>query len=236
MFIDGLTKDVYHEVFGLAEYKSRGADVSRAAELNPVQHKCPNCGFDLPVSESSLHYHCANCDRSYMLGADKYNLTEFHGAPLENGGYYHPFWRFDFAAGETETVGEFSKILTGEIPLVARSKTNNRFYLYVPAFQSADLGQLTSLGARLCRMQPELTFSGQSRPAAADMVLPESEGLQLARFYWNLLRSRYMYLCGKKYDFEKCRIANGELIWLGLNRNYGGPKRVTTPKTYAGHL
>ena len=236
MFIDGLTKEVYHEVFDSFEYRGRGSDVSRAVELNPVQHKCPNCGVDLPVSELSLHYYCANCDRSYMLKDDNYHLSEPQCASYENGGHYHPFWKFQFTIGEIDTVGKFSKILTGEIPLIKKSKANNPFYLYIPAFQSMDLSALTSLGGRFCRMQPELSYSKKSQAPSADMVLPESEGLELARFYWNLLRSKYTFLCGKQYDFESCAVKKGELVWLGLERSYGGPKRVELKKTHASYL
>ncbi len=236
MFIDGLTKDVYHEVFDSFEYNGRGADVSKAVELNPTQHKCPNCGFDLPVSELSLYYYCANCDRSYTLEDDDYHSVELKCASHENGSNYHPFWRFQFAIGETDTVGKFSKILTGEIPLIKKSKANNPFYLYIPAFHSGNLNALTNLGGRLCRMQPELSFNKKSQPPSADMFLPESEGLELARFYWNLLRSKYMFLCGEKYDFESCDIKKGELIWLGLNRSYGGPKKVNFKKAQASYI
>jgi len=221
LFIDGLTRNVYHEIFDAFEYSGRGTDVSRAVELNPVQHKCPNCGFDLPVSESSLYYFCGNCGRPYMLKDNDYHQAEFKGASHEGGSHYHPFWRFRFAVGDTGTVGEFSKILTGEIPLIAKSKADNLFYLYVPAFSCADLGVLTSLGGRLCRIQPELSFENRPEPFSAEMILPESEGLELARFYWNLLRSKYNYLTGKEYDFENCRSGAGEFIWLGLNQAYG---------------
>ena len=236
MFIDGLTKDIYHEEFDSFDYSGVGTDVSRAVELNPVQHKCPNCGFDLPASELSLHYHCANCDRSYMLEDDDYHLTKLQCGSYKNGSHYHPFWKFQFAIGEIDTVSKFSKILTGEIPLIKKSKASKPFFLYIPAFHSGDLNAMTSLGGRFCRIQPELSFSRKSQAPAADMVLPESEGLELARFYWNLLRSKYMFLCGKQYDFESCVIKKSELIWLGLDRSYGGPKKIDIKKTHAGYL
>jgi len=221
LFIDGLAKRVYNEIFDTFGYTAGGVDRSRAVELNPVQHKCPNCDFDLPVSESSLHYHCDNCGRSYMIGDDSYFQVEDDCASYENGTRYHPFWRFRFATGEIDTVGKFSKILTGEIPLIARSKANNSFYIYVPAFRSIDLNSLTTLGEMFCRIQPEMTFERKSQSPAADMILPESEGKELARFYWNLLRSKYHFLAGKDYDFNACRISEGELVWLGLANSYG---------------
>lgn len=231
LFIDGLAKRVYNETPGEFEYDGRGIDNSRAVELNPVQHKCPNCGFDLPVSKWSLHYYCGNCERSYVLNDDRYIPVKYNSASFENGTYYHPFWKFPFAAGEADTVGKFSKILTGEIPLIARSKANNQFCLYIPAFRSANLNSMTILGERLCRVQPELQYDSRTRPPAVDMVLPESEGLELARFYWNLLRSRYMYLSGPDYDFESCTVGKGELVWLGLGNSYGVKGKYGARKT-----
>jgi predicted RNA-binding Zn-ribbon protein involved in translation (DUF1610 family) len=87
MFIDGLNKRVYHEIPGELKTNSTGVDLSQASELDPVQHKCPNCGQDLPISEYSLFYYCANCFRSYMISDDAYMTTELHSGdfrlPLE---------------------------------------------------------------------------------------------------------------------------------------------------------
>lgn len=234
LFVDGLTKSVYNEISESFEVGIKGIDRSRAVELNPVQHKCANCGFDLPVSESSLHYFCSNCGRSYMIGDNSYIPTESNFASYEKGRRFHPFWRFDFAIKDTETVGKFSKILTGEIPLIAKSKAGNPFYLYVPAFKSIDLISLTSLGEMMCRVQPELVYDKEPRLPEADMILPESEGLELARFYWNLLRSKYRYLTGQEYDFKNARVGRGKLVWIGLANSHGEPGTTVKIKTLAG--
>lgn len=228
LLIDGLAKEVYFETTDSFEYHGKGADRSRAVELNPVEHKCPNCGFDLPVSDVSLFYHCANCGRSYMLKDDHYVPTKPVCASLEEGSYYHPFWRFRFTVEEFETVHDFSRILTGEIPLIAKTKAENPFYIYAPAFKSKDLNSLTTLGTRICRTQPVLSIQEDPRNYAAEMVLPESEGLELSRFYWNLLRSKYSYLSGAEYDFESCQVSPGELIWIGLGQSHGIRKRTDT--------
>jgi LSD1 subclass zinc finger protein len=180
LFVDGLAKHVYNETPGEADFGGKGIDNSSASELNPVQHKCPNCGFDLPVSQRSLFYYCENCDRSYMIGDDTYHKVEARCAAHESRAQYHPFWRFPFSVKDRDTVGKFSKILTGEIPLIARSKKDNKFYLYIPAFRSTNLDSLTSLGLRLCRVQPELEIKGEMSSPASEMVLPPSEGLELA--------------------------------------------------------
>jgi predicted RNA-binding Zn-ribbon protein involved in translation (DUF1610 family) len=221
VFIDGLNRRVYREIPGRLEYESKGVDKSKAVELNPVQHKCPNCGFDLPVSQVSLFYYCSNCDRSYLLKDDDYVPTKQDVWKYEEGAFHHPFWRFSLRAGETNTVGKFARILTGEIPLVAKSKATNSFYLYVPAFGASNLRSLANLGVRICRVQPELNPQTGSFSAAAEMILPESEALELARFYWNVIRARYRHLLKSQFDFGSCTTGPGELIWLSLARRYG---------------
>ncbi len=221
LFVDGLNKRVYHEIPGEIELQSTGVDLSRAAELNAVQHKCPNCGFDLPVSESSLFYYCENCFRSYMIIDDDYAKTELAQAKYEEGAYNHPFWRFPFTAGDDiNTVSKFAKKLTGEIPLIARNKAENKFFLYVPGFKSMNLDSLTNVGIRICCVQPILDIKNEPISVECDMVLPESEALELARHYWNLIRLKYRHLEKPEYEFDLCKTGKGEIIWLTLSRKH----------------
>jgi len=236
LFVDGLNKRVYHEIPGAFEPQLSGSDQSRAEELSPVQHKCPNCGFDLPTSECSLFYHCSNCGRSYLIKDDGYFKTEMKSATHEPGEHYHPFWRFAFSLTDgTDTVSGFSKILTGEIPLIAKSKANNPFYLYVPAFRAVNLRVLTNVGVRLCRVQPELNLERKPFSPTAEMVLPETEAKELARFYWNVMRSKYQYLNSAGYEFKSCKVGPGELIWLSFTRPHYDtrPARVKKAAVYA---
>jgi predicted RNA-binding Zn-ribbon protein involved in translation (DUF1610 family) len=236
IFIDGLNKRVYHEIPGELKTNSTGIDLSHASEMNPVQHKCPNCGQDLPISEYSLFYYCANCFRSYMISDDAYMTTELLNAKYEEGSYYHPFWRFPFTAGENiDNVAKFSKILTGEIPLVAKKKAQNKFYLYVPGFKSMNLNSLTNVGTRVCCVQPELEIEKESISFEAEMVLPESEALELARHYWDLLKTKYRHLEKPEFEFANCETGKGEIIWLSLSRPHYDtrPRYFNQAKLYA---
>ncbi len=218
LFIDGLAKRVINEIAEAFENSPKGKDESTATELNPVQHKCPNCGFDLPISDSSLFYHCSNCDHSYLIKDDGYQSAETLSSVNEQGSSYYPFWRFPFSTGaKIKTVAEFSKILPGEIPLIAKNKAQNIFYLYSPAFKIADLRSLTARGIRLCNMQPILEIEKAPVVPAAEMVLPESEGKELVRFYWNSMRIKYKFLDNDIYNFDKSLVGAGELIWLTMD-------------------
>ncbi len=121
---------------GLIEYLPLGKDESHADDFRPVPHKCPNCGVDLPTSENSLIYYCSNCHRLFIIGADAYKSLQIRSAIYEQSDGNAPFWRFPFTTGKgLSNVAGFARILTGEIPLIARDKAANPFYLYAPAFK-----------------------------------------------------------------------------------------------------
>ena len=102
--------------------------------------------------------------------------------------------------------------------MIAKSKANSLFYLYVPAFRAVNLRVLTTVGVRLCRVQPELKIERKPFSPTAEMVLPETEAKELARFYWNVMRSKYQYLNSAGYEFKSCKVGPGELIWLSFTR------------------
>ena len=217
LFIDGLAKRVINEIPGPFEYKPTGRNQFQGELLTPISHKCPNCGGDLPVSESSLIYYCSNCRRSYIINKDSYEYITTQSAIYDPADGHYPFWRFPFSACQgTNTVGEFARILTGEIPLIAKSKAASQFYLYVPAFKIADLDILTQYGLRICRIQPILKFGADEIKPQSDMILPQGDALRLAGFYWLAIRSKYKYLSDNKYDFSAEKAGPGELIWLTM--------------------
>jgi len=186
------------------------------------------------LKQFSLFYHCENCFKSYMIKGDDYKLSEFHSAVFEPGQNYHPFWRFPFTLdGEIDTVAKFSKVLTGEIPLIVKSKANNLFYLYIPAFKTANLSTLSSLGVRICNMQPELDLEQKSVKVSAEMILPEDEAIELSRYYWNLIKSKYRHLQKKNFDFENCKLSDGEIVWLSLSRVFTPKHNIAKEKLHS---
>jgi predicted RNA-binding Zn-ribbon protein involved in translation (DUF1610 family) len=217
-FVDGLSRRVINEIPERFECNSGKGGLTLGDEFKPVPHRCPNCGAELPVSEVSLVYYCSNCHKSYIVESDGYQFTKTRSAQYEQGKDFFPFWRFQFESGGGEgTVGDFAKILTGEIPLIARNKAREPFYLYMPAYKMPDLDNLTTRAIRLNRTQPILALAEDEITPAAEMVLPESEAVELARFYWQVMRSRYRQLNRPKYDFKTENFGPGELLWLTMS-------------------
>jgi predicted RNA-binding Zn-ribbon protein involved in translation (DUF1610 family) len=222
-FVDGLSKRILSENPDNFVYMANQDGIILEDQFSPIPHRCPNCGADLPVSEASLVYYCSNCHRSYIVTSVGYRATRTRSAQFEQARGFHPFWRFSFSGGKGEkTVNDFSRILTGEIPLIAKNKAQIQFCLYVPGFKTPDLDSMTNRAIRLNRTQPIFEFTDDEIDPAAEMILPESEAVELARFYWQILRIKYRQLNSPTYDFKSCKIGPGELVWLTMT-DFGKP-------------
>ena len=214
-FIDGLSKRVLETQPNTVKREEQGLDNSKCSLFQPVAHKCPNCGFDLPVSETAIVYYCSNCNRSFLIKDESYIQIPTKSGVCDPGTSYYPFWKIAINTSQGQkTVADFSKILTGEIPLIAKNKAGNQFYLYIPAFKFAELDVITNRGLRLCRTQPLIEYSNDRITPAAEPVLPQEETLELARFYWFVMRSKYRHLLNPSFDFTAD--GNPEFVWLTL--------------------
>ena len=67
------------------------------------------------------------------------------------------------------------------------------------------------------------------------MVLPESEAFELARHYWELIKSKYRHLEKPEFEFGSCKTGKGEIIWLSLSRPYydNRPRYLNQAELYA---
>jgi LSD1 subclass zinc finger protein len=214
-FLDGLSKRILNTHVGSIDVVAKGVDKSQSSTFQPVAHKCPNCGFDLLVSETAIVYYCSNCNRSFLIQDTSYLQIPTRSGICDPGGAHFPFWKFAISITKGQkTVGEFAKLLTGEIPLIARNKAQNQFYLYIPAFKFPELDMLTNRGLRLCRTQPIIEYGNDSITPGAEPILPQGEALELARFYWFVLRSKYRHLLDPSYDIKAAN--NPEFVWLTL--------------------
>jgi hypothetical protein len=199
-FLDGLSKRVINIVDGGYEYSEQGRDLSQSSSFSPVPHRCPNC-----------------C-RFYIIHGDEYRQIQTAGYVFEPSSRLYPFWRIPFGIGdEMTTVSQFSRILTGEIPLIAKNKAAQQFYLYVPAFIIPNLESLTTVGLRLCRTQPILSLGNAEIRLGGDVVLSDNDALVLAKFYWFLIRCRYRHLLEDGYELRPEMLGKPELVWLTVS-------------------
>jgi DNA-directed RNA polymerase subunit RPC12/RpoP len=218
VFVDGLSRRVYRQLEETWASPAHGAPAVGISDLQPEPHHGPHCGSDFEPSQRSLFYSCANCGRHYLLGAEGHQLYE----SLQIGagpGRLYPFWRFAIGFEEPRsfrTVGEFARLLTADIPLLARDKADSPFYVYVPAFAGADAEWQVQTAVRTTRVQPQIVPGDEGLEGTPAVSLPPGEAAQFAAFAWNWLRMSYVNLRHDRFDFRKARCAAAELLWLPL--------------------
>lgn len=216
LFIDGLSRRVYREIEETWDVPEMSPTAGGIASLKPEPHHCPNCGADFAPSERSLYYCCDNCRRHYMLGASGY-LQVDPPRVADGAGDLYPFWRLPLSfevPRPVRTVSEFSKLLTADIPLLARPKADLPFFVYVPAFAGADAEWQVQAAVRTTRMQPLVKASAASVSTAPAVSLPPGEAREFAAFAWNWLRTSYPNLRQESFDFHSARTGEPELLWL----------------------
>ena len=215
--LDGLSRRVIHTSNEPLPIPT-GRINNRVTALRPERHQCPNCGADFAPSEQSLVYGCQNCDRVYLLEPVGYQQLS---QPLvgEGSGDLYPFWRMSLAFdGQPpfDTVGGFSRILTADVPLLARRKRHLPFYVYVPAFAGADAEWQVQMAERMTRTQP-LVEPARGIPVSVTAAsLPPAESREFASFAWHWLRMSYLNLRGDRFEWKNARTGNSELVWLPL--------------------
>lgn len=218
LVVDALSKRVIHNTSEPWQTQSAGRPIKAVSALKPEPHKCPNCGSDFEPSERSLVYPCDNCNRAYLL--DESGYTQMQKPRFFDGpGTMYPFWRVPLSFGKprkANTVGEFTKLLTADIPLLARNKKEQPFYVYVPAFAGADAEWHVQAAVRMMRTQPRLKSGKQDFKNAPQVSLPLAESLEFAAFAWNWLRMSYGHLRGDDMSYDSARTGDAELVWMPM--------------------
>jgi hypothetical protein len=218
LVVDALSKRVVHSTSEPWQTISPSQPVSAVSELIPEPHQCPNCGSDFKASERSLVYPCNNCDRVYLL--DESGYTQMQTPQFFDGpGTIYPFWRIPISFAKPRkatTVGEFTKLLTADIPLLAKDKRGEPFFIYVPAFAGADAEWHVQAAVRMMRTQPLLKPCKREFEDVPQVSLPMPESLEFAAFAWNWLRMSYAHLRGDDMSYDAAQKGNAELVWMPM--------------------
>jgi hypothetical protein len=216
--LDGLSKRIIKATLERWEPPLAGASSDSVSELVPEPHRCPHCGADLPPSERSIVYACANCQRIWQLEPAGYAPL---ATPLvgEGAGDLYPFWRIQISFARHpgfETVGAFSRLLTADIPLLDKRKRHLPFFVYVPAFAGADADWHVLTAVRMTRTQPLVDPARKTPLEAAPVSLLETEGREFARFTWDWLRMGYLNLRSDVFAWKAATSGRCELAWLPI--------------------
>jgi LSD1 subclass zinc finger protein len=221
--IDGITKRILTEGSGDFELsKNRRGDAERFHPLNIVPHRCPNCGWDLPVAPFHVVFPCQNCERIWKLEEGTYHkITGEAAKPKQEcqmaeskSPDYHPFWVFEMKAkdGGSASIGDIFKVLPSEIGLFSVKDKSKPFLFHIPAFEMKNLVKLPDLGLAFIRTQPDFETESVKREKLKGVFLTEDDAKKMADILWLRLVSRKANL--ELDDWKHPEFLNGRIAWF----------------------
>jgi hypothetical protein len=143
--------------------------------LGVVLHRCPNCGVDLPATQSFV-YQCHNCDRIFFLEDNrllKRELQQVAGTVGPNDNLV-PFWSFRLPEGASQ---QLQRLFGG----IYRSD-----FLLVPGFKMRNLEAMYRLCKRMSSMAPKLTLSicEKLAPKQLPVTISAEEASTMVELIW----------------------------------------------------
>ncbi len=179
-----------------------------AATIQIAEHRCPNCGVDLPVADS-VSYYCANCRRLYAESGSGYRelKVQVPAKTCEQDRLF-PFWVFDLENSQWPDKPDFLESL--------RNCGLQCDRIIMPAFEISNPARILRLVKHFNRQDHHLSFESlpegrydfvdvHHRPEqATEVMLPLLMALEA--------KKGQMVIEGGLRDTP--RLAPPELIWL----------------------
>ena len=219
--IDGVTKRTLKEGKGRFERKpGKRKGRGEADRLRILPHRCPNCGWDLPVKSFHVIFPCSNCGRLWKLDdgryrqargevagpADRFEINSSHPAT------YYPFWVFEIKLGQGRniSIGEMSELLPFEIGLFQAKNKSQPFLFYVPAFELRNLSKIPDIGRAFVCNQPDLKRERPNRADLKGVLISEGDAKKIAEILWLSLIWRR---AGLRSDDKTPTFEKGRILW-----------------------
>jgi DNA-directed RNA polymerase subunit RPC12/RpoP len=221
--IDGITKRTLKQGPGYFELKKeKQEDVEKLYPLKIVPHRCPNCGWDLPINPFHVVFPCNNCRRIWKISENGYQQVKAEKAktkqeqmitPSRSYGYY-PFWVFETRLKENKilSIQDLIKILPSEIGLFKVKDKSQSFLFYIPAFRIRNLKKIPDISYAFTRTQPKLEAETEVKGKLNGVFITEDDAKELAEILWiNLISSKINLdlKIWKNLQFE-----NAKIVWL----------------------
>jgi predicted RNA-binding Zn-ribbon protein involved in translation (DUF1610 family) len=206
--------------------KNQTPDVERFHPLAIVAHRCPNCGWDLPVTAFHVVFPCNNCGRIWEVREGSYRQIraevvkpkeEPRPETRRSPGYY-PFWVFElkFRQGRGSSIREVFELLPSEIGLFGALDKSRPFLFYVPAFELANLKKVAEIGLAYIRTQPQLETQNLRGENLEGVLIPEDDAKRMAELLWTNLISRKANLDLRTRMNPE--FGRGRVIWCPCHR------------------
>jgi hypothetical protein len=220
--IDGITGRVLKQGSGCFERKkSKSGDVETFYPLQIVPHRCPNCGWDLPVKSFHLLFPCPNCGKLWNIEQDGYVETKGQVARVkeepdreanEPSGYY-PFWVFEAGLRQKKrsSIREVSELLPSEIGLFTAKDKSRPFLFCIPAFELANLKKVGDIALAYVRTQPDLKTEEARGENLKGVLISEDDAKKMAELLWLKIVSERVNLDFDKW--KKLKLRSTGIVW-----------------------
>jgi LSD1 subclass zinc finger protein len=221
--IDGITERILKQGSGYFEFKKeKREDAERLYPLGIIPHRCPNCGWDLPVVPFHVVFPCGNCKRIWQISENGYQQVKGEKAKPEQDyiinsskslGYY-PFWVFEIklkGKGKV-SIQDVVKILPSEVGLFKVEDKSKSFLFYIPAFRIKNLRKIPDVSYAFTRTQPSLETETGKKGKLKGVFISQEDAKKLAEILWTNLISSKTNLDLKEWENLVCE--NGRILWL----------------------
>ncbi len=225
--IDGITGRVLKQGSGAFEQKkSKSGDVETFYPLQVVPHRCPNCGWDLPVRPFHLLFPCPNCAKMWKIEQESYVEVEGRVAKareepdsdgIEPFGYC-PFWILEagLQRQKTSSIEEVFKLLPSEIGLFNARSKSRPFLFCIPAFELANLKKVGDIALAYARTQPELVTQAVREENLEGVFISQDDAKKIAELLWLKIISHKANLDLGKW--KKLRLTSKGIVWCPCRR------------------
>ncbi len=221
--IDGITKRTLKQgqgYFELKQEKKKDAEILHPLKI--VAHRCPNCGWDLPVTPFHVVFPCDNCKRIWEISENGYQevkgekakAKDKHSISESKTFEYCPFWVFEIRSGQDKSLSiqDVAKLLPSEMGLFKVKDKSKPFLFYIPAFKIKNLNKIPDISFAFTRTQPELEKETDIKGKLNGVFTAEEDAKKLVELLWIDLISSKLNLDLKTYKNIKCE--KGKILWL----------------------
>jgi predicted RNA-binding Zn-ribbon protein involved in translation (DUF1610 family) len=190
--------------------------------MGVLPHRCPYCGWDLPVIAKAAAFPCTNCDRLWWeheekLSQPKHTVAHSRIPPDK----LLPFWVFVVRLMSPPAIvasqSQWVRLCPGALRITGDPSRPVR--IFVPAFVMAVGESAVKLGSSLTTMQPEYATDRDTPAHAGDAcVLPVEEAAELAEV---VFLGALADLVRKPAFFASLNpdLSSPELVWVPFVRD-----------------
>ncbi len=220
--IDGIAKRTLFQSRSNFELKTNiNEGTKESYSLKIVPHRCPNCGWDLPVLPFHLVFPCENCQRVWKISEQGYLPVKAEIAAPEGQKTntatrtieYYPFWVFQAKPWDKRdfTIRKLVELFPSEIGWFQVRDKSKPFLFYVPAFEIKNLNKIPSISLAFTRSQPDLEKKSWETEKLNGAIRSEEDARKIAELLWlGLIHSKINL---KADNCKDLILENAKIIW-----------------------